>query len=256
MFQSIIDFMANIFNYFYIFMRDSMGISDKGLAYVLAIIAFTLVIRLLILPFNIKAAKSTQGMQRIQPEVKKLQEKYKDDPQQLNAETMKLYKEKNVSMVGGCLPSLLPLPILMALYWVFMGIKGIDGSSFLWIKDLAAPDKLFILPVLAALSTYVPSYLMSKSTPSQPGGMNMGTMNLMMAGMMGFMSLNFKSILVLYWIVGNLIQGIQTYFLNYKPAMKEINSRKNKEVIIESEKFVMAVEEPKNLASKKKKKNK
>lgn len=254
MFQSIIDFMADIFNYFYIFMHDSMGISDKGLAYVLAILAFTVVIRVLILPFNIKAAKSTRGMQQIQPEVKKLQEKYKDDPQKLNAETMKLYKEKNVSMTGGCLPSLLPLPILMALYWVFMGITGIDGASFLWIKDLGAPDKIFVLPVLAALSTYLPSYLMAKATPSQPGGMNMGTMNIMMAGMMGFMSLNFKSILVLYWIMGNVIQGIQTYFLNYKPAMKEINSRK--EIQVESEKFVMAVEEPKNLASKKRKKNK
>jgi YidC/Oxa1 family membrane protein insertase len=256
MFQSIIDFMADIFNYFYIFIHDSIGISDKGLAYVLAIFAFTVVIRVLILPFNIKAAKSTQGMQKIQPEVKKLQEKYKDDPQKLNAETMKLYKEKNVSVTGGCLPSLLPLPILMALYWVFMGIKGIDGSSFLWIKDLAAPDTLFILPVIAALSTYVPSYLMAKATPSQPNGMNMGTMNLMMAGMMGFMSLKFKSISVLYWIIGNLIQGIQTYFLNYKPAMKEINSTKEKEVQAGEEKFVMAVEEPKNLASKKRKKNK
>lgn len=256
MFQSIINFMADIFNYFYIFMRDSIGISDKGLAYVLAIFAFTVVIRVLILPFNIKAAKSTRGMQKIQPEVKKLQEKYKDDPQKLNAETMKLYKEKNVSMMGGCLPSLLPLPILMALYWVFMGITGIDGASFLWIKDLGAPDKIFILPVLAALSTYVPSYLMSKATPAQPGGMNMGTMNLVMAGMMGFMSFNFKSILVLYWIIGNLIQGIQTYFLNYRPAMQEINLRNEKEVQVESEKFVMAVEEPKNLASRKKKKNK
>ena len=103
MFQSIINFMADIFNYFYIFMRDSMGISDVGLAYVLAIFAFTVVIRLLILPFNIKAAKSTRGMQKIQPEVKKLQEKYKDDKEKLSAETMKLYKEKNVSMTGGCL---------------------------------------------------------------------------------------------------------------------------------------------------------
>ena len=256
MFQSIIDFMADIFNYFYIFMRDSMGISDKGLAYVLAIFAFTVVIRLLILPFNIKAAKSTQGMQKIQPEVKKLQEKYKDDPQKLNAETMKLYKEKNVSVTGGCLPSLLPLPILMALYWVFMGIQDVNGASFLWIQDLFSPDKFYILPILAALSTYLPSYLMTKSTPAQPGGMNMGTMNLMMAGMMGFMSLNFKSILVLYWIIGNLIQGIQTYFLNYKPAMKEINSTKEKEVQAGEEKFTMAVEEPKNLASKKRKKNK
>jgi len=86
--------------------------------------------------------------------------------------------------------------------------------------------------------------------------MNMGTMNLTMAGMMGFMSFNFKSILVLYWIMGNLIQTIQTYFLNYRPAMREIDSRKEKESQLESEKFVMAVEEPKNLASTKKKKNK
>ena len=253
MFESIIKFMADIFNYFYVFMRDSMGISDIGLAYVLAIAAFTVAIRLLILPLNIKAAKSTRGMQKIQPEVKKLQEKYKDDKEKLSTETMKLYKEKNVSMTGGCLPSLLPLPILMALYYVFMRIQGIEGASFLWIKDLFAPDSYHILPILAALSTYVPSYLMTKATPSQPGGMNMGSMNLMMAGMMGFMSLNFKSILVLYWIMGNLIQTIQTYFLNYRPAMREIDSRKEKETQLESEKFVMAVEEPKNLASKKKK---
>ena len=256
MFESIIKFMADIFNSFYIFMRDSMGISDIGLAYVLAIAAFTVTIRLLILPLNIKAAKSTRGMQKIQPEVKKLQEKYKDDKEKLSTETMKLYKEKNVSMTGGCLPSLLPLPILMALYYVFMRIQGIEGASFLWIKDLFAPDSYHILPILAALSTYVPSYLMTKATPSQPGGMNMGSMNLMMAGMMGFMSWNFKSILVLYWIIGNLIQTVQTYFLNYKPAINEIDSRKEKEIQVESEKFVMAVEEPKNLASKKRKKNK
>ena len=256
MFESIIKFMADIFNSFYIFMRDSMGISDIGLAYVLAIAAFTVAIRLLILPLNIKAAKSTRGMQKIQPEVKKLQEKYKDDKEKLSTETMKLYKEKNVSMTGGCLPSLLPLPILMALYYVFMRIQGIEGASFLWIKDLFAPDSYHILPILAALSTYVPSYLMTKATPSQPGGMNMGSMNLMMAGMMGFMSWNFKSILVLYWIIGNLIQTVQTYFLNYTPAINEIDSRKEKEIQVESEKFVMAVEEPKNLASKKRKKNK
>ena len=254
MFESIIKFMADIFNYFYIFMRDSIGISDIGLGYVLAIFAFTVAIRLLILPLNIKAAKSTRGMQKIQPEVKKLQEKYKDDKEKLSTETMKLYKEKNVSMTGGCLPSLLPLPILMALYYVFMRIQGIDGASFLWIKDLFAPDAYHILPILAALSTYIPSYLMTKATPAQPGGMNMGSMNLMMAGMMGFMSWNFKSILVLYWIIGNLIQTVQTYFLNYKPAIKEIDSRKEKEDQVESEKFVMAVEEPKNLASKKRKK--
>ena len=235
-----------------------MGVTDVGLSYVLAILTFTVVIRLLILPFNIKAAKSTRGMQKIQPEVKKIQEKYKNNPQKMNEEVMKLYKDNNVSMAGGCLPSLLPLPILMALYWVFMGINLPDGqiASFLWIKDLFAPDPYYILAIIAALSTYLPSYLMTKATPQQPGGMNMGSMNLMMAGMMGFMSLNFKAILVLYWIMGNLIQAVQTYFLNYRPAIREREIEEAAEKKDETKKFVMEVEEPKNLASKKKKKKK
>lgn len=255
MFNKIIDFMANIFNYLHAFIVD-MGVSDVGLSYVLAILVFTLIIRILILPFNIKAAKSTQGMQKIQPELKKIQAKYKDNPEKLNSEMMKLYKDNNVSLTGGCLPSLLPLPILMALYYVFFRIDGMNGQSFLWIKDLGAPDRFFILPILAALSTYLPSYLMSKATPQQEGGMNMGTMNLVMAGMMGFMSFNFKSILVLYWIIGNVIQGIQTYFLNYRPAMKEMRSREENDQALEKEKFVMSVDGPKNLASTKKKKKK
>lgn len=255
MFQKIIDFMANIFNYLHAFIAD-MGVSDVGLSYVLAIFVSTLIIRLLILPFNIKAAKSTRGMQKIQPELKKIQAKYKDNPEKLNSEMMKLYKDNNVSLTGGCLPTLLPLPILMALYYVFFRIDGINGASFLWIKDLGAPDQYYILPILAALSTYVPSYLMSKATPQPENGMNMSTMNLVMAGMMGFMSLNFKSILVIYWIMGNLIQGIQTYFLNYRPAMNEIKMREEKEAQIKEDKFVMNVEGPKNLASQKKKKKK
>lgn len=253
MLQPIVDFMKTIFYSLHDFIVG-IGVSDVGLSYVLAIFLFTLIIRILILPFNIKAAKSTRGMQKIQPELKKIQEKYKDDREKLSVETMKLYKENNVSMAGGCVPSLLPLPILMALYWVFYGITGINDASFLWIKDLFAPDPWHILAILAALSTYLPSYLMTKATPSQPNGMNMGTMNLAMAGMMGFMAWNFKSILVLYWIIGNIIQGIQTYFLNYRPAMKEINEQKENETKAESEKFVMAVEEPKNSASKKRKK--
>lgn len=259
MFQAIVDFMRNIFEYFHAVIVD-MGVTDVGLSYVLAIFVFTLIVRILILPFNIKAAKSTRGMQKIQPEIKKVQEKYKNNPEKMNQEVMKLYKENNVSMAGGCLPTLLPLPILMALYWVFMGISLPNGevASFLWIKDVFAPDRYYILPVLAALSTYLPSYLMTKSTPQQENGMNMGSMNLVMAGMMGFMAVNFKSILVLYWIIGNIIQMIQTYFLNYRPAMKEAAILEAQKSGIEQkkEKFIMDVEEPKNSASKKKKKKK
>ncbi len=257
MFQKIVDALAYVFNELYEIVHTQLGITDKGTSYVLAIFIFTLIVRLLILPLNIKSAKSTQGMQKIQPEVKKLQEKYKNDPQKMNEEVMKLYKENNVSLAGGCLPSLIPLPILMALYWVFMGIKGLDNVPFLWLKNLGGPDQYYILPVLAALSTYLPSYLMSKASPSPAeGGMNMGSMNLMMAGMMGFMSLKFKSILVLYWIMGNCIQTIQTYFLNYRPAMKQKKESIAAEANKNNNSFSMNVEGPKNLASTKKKKKK
>lgn len=235
----------------------SLGVSG-GASYVLAITILTVIIRLCLLPFNIKSAKSTRKMQEIQPEVKKLQEKYKNDPQKAQMEMMNLYKEKNVSMTGGCLPALLPLPILMALYGVFYNMPEINELSFLWIKDLGQPDKLFILPILAAITTYIPSYLMAKATPSN-GGPNMSGMNIGMSLMMAIMSLNFPSILVIYWVVGGIIQIANTYFINYRPALKQSSEIKASEEVIEAArapKFVMPNYEETNKASKKKKKKK
>ena len=163
-------------------------------------------------------------------------------------------KENNVSMFGGCLPALLPLPILFALYYVFRNIQPTDGAdlSFLFINNVfAMPTSMFnvtsiILGILAALSTYIPSLLLSKSmsTNSEDSPMNMGTMNIVMAGMMGFMALQFQPILVIYWIIGGLIQLVQTYFINYLPAKKKADEKAK----LEAEKKVYA---PK---SKKKKK--
>lgn len=254
-FAPITGFLTKLFEMFHGFILG-VGI-EGGASYVLAIALLTILIRLCLLPFNIKSARSTQKMQEVQPEAKKLQEKYKGDPQKANMETMKLYKEKNVSMTGGCLPALLPLPILMALYYVFYDMPAINGQSFLWISDLGDPDKLFILPVLAALTTYLPSYLMTKATPQQEGGMNMAPMNIGMSLMMAVMSLNFKSILVLYWVMGGIIQIITTYFINYKPAMEKkkiIQQEESEREAARTPKFVMADYEESNKASKKKKK--
>lgn len=252
--------ITNVFREIFLWLHDfvvGLGISG-GLAYVIAITILTVVIRACLLPFNIKSANSMRGMQEIQPEVKKLQEKYKGDPQRANAELMKLYKERNVSMTGGCLPALLPLPILMALYYAFYNINITD--SFLWINSLGESDQLHILPIFAALSTYLPSYLMSKATPNNgEGAMNMGPMNIGMSLMMGFMAFNFKSILVIYWVLGGVIQLATTYFINYKPAM----AKKNEVMEAEAEKeatrapkFVMPDYEDANKSSKKKKKKK
>lgn len=256
-FAPITEFFTVIFDSILNFVKG-IGVTDQGMQYVLAITILTVAIRVCLLPFNIKSAKSTQGMQAIQPEVKKIQEKYKNDPQKANAEIMKIYKENNVSMTGGCLPSLLPLPILMALYYVFYNMS-VEGS-FLWIKDLNAPDQLFILPVLAAVTTFLPSYLMTKSNPSpSEGGMNMNGMTIAMSLMMGFMAINFKSILVIYWVLGGIIQLATTYFINYRPTMK----KKQEVMAVEAEKeaarapkFVMPNYEEINSASKKKKKKK
>ena len=255
LFQPITNFFVVIFEWLYNFVVGLGVPADSGTAYVLAITILTVIIRGCLLPFNIKSAKSNRAMQEIQPEVKKLQEKYKNDPQKANAELMKLYKERNVSMTGGCLPALLPLPILMALYYAFYNMD--ISVSFLWIKDLGAPDRFFILPVLAALSTYLPSYLMTKATPNNgEGSMNMAPMNIGMSLMMGFMALNFKSILVIYWVLGGLIQLVTTYFINYRPAMekkKEVLEQQAAKEAARAPKFVMPDYDNNNKKKKKKK---
>ena len=242
MWNAIVDVMTKMFNALHNLIV-ALGVPEhsEGVSYVLAIILFTVIIRLLILPFNIKATRSNAKMQEIQPEMKKLQAKYANDPQKLQLETSKLMKENNVSMFGGCLPTLLPLPILFALYGVFRTITATPGAdtSFLFIPDIFTVQNgiiSIILAILSALSTYIPSLLLSKSMPQQEGGMNMGTMNIVMSGMMGFMSLQFQPILVIYWITGGVIQLIQTYFLNYLPAMKKRKIEEEKQAQAKIEK--------------------
>lgn len=223
--QPITNFLTVIFEWMHGIILNLFNLEPSGVSYILTIALFTIIIRLLILPLTIKANKSNARMQEIQPELNAIQKKYANDPQKMQAEYSKCMKDNNVSMLGGCLPTLLPLPILFALYYVFMNIdsSAVTNPSFLWIPNVFEKDRLFILPVLAFLSTYLPSLLLTKSMPKNENSpqMNMGSMNIMMAGMMGVMAINFSSLLVIYWIIGGTIQLVQTYFLNYLPAMKK-----------------------------------
>ncbi len=251
--QPITNFLTIIFEGMHNVILNLFNLEPSGVSYILTIALFTLIIRLLILPLNIKANRSNARMQEIQPELTAIQKKYANDPQKMQAEYSKCMKDNNVSMFGGCLPTLLPLPILFALYYVFLNIdkSTVVHPSFLWIPDVFDKDPIFILPVLAFLSTYVPSLLLTKSMPKNENGgsqMNMGSMNLMMAGMMGVMAINFNAILVIYWIIGGVIQLIQTYFLNYLPAMK-------KKAAKEEEAKYKVIENAKKATPKTKKKN-
>jgi len=182
-------------------------ITNPNYSYGLAIILVTIVIKFILLPLNIKSMRSTIRMSKIQPEVEKVQKKYKNDPQRAQQELMKLYKEKGVSPLGGCLPMLIQWPVLLALYYVFNNIQGISGVTFLWIRDLAKPD--IILAVLAGATQYYAGLIMSPGKDSKQAKTT-NTMNLSTSLMMIFISWKLKSALTLYWVISNLIQVGQT----------------------------------------------
>lgn len=220
--DSLTKVLTNLFEGFHTWVIGLFGLEPSGATYVLAIAIFTIAIRLIILPLNLKSTRSNARMQEIQPELNAIQKKYANDPKKMQEEYNKCMKENNVSMLGGCLPSLIPLPVLFALYAVFMNISpdSVSNPGFLWIPNVFEADPLRILAVLAFLTTYLPTLLLTKTTPKTENGPNMGTMNLVMAGMMGFMAFNFKALLVIYWVIGGIIQLIQTYFVNYLPYKK------------------------------------
>jgi YidC/Oxa1 family membrane protein insertase len=181
---------------------------NPNYSYGIAIILFTIIIRVLLLPLNIKQTRSQAKMQEIQPEIKKLQEKYKNDPQKSQQEMMKLYKEHGANPMSGCLPLIIQMPVLFAMFYAFNHLP-LDGVKFLWLPDLAQKDPLYILPILSTVTTYFSS-LMITPKGDNPQAKQTSTMNTGMAIFMGFMSLSFKSALVMYWVINNLLQMAQT----------------------------------------------
>lgn len=181
----------------------------------IGIILFTLIIRVLLLPLMHYQTKQTRKMQDIQPELKKLQQQYSSrDPEtqrQLQEETQRLYAEYDVNPMAGCLPLLIQMPILMALWQALARVQSLTNGHFLWM-DLSQPDPYFILPILAAVFTYISSKLASMSQIES--NMSMTIMNIAMPVMILFMGINLASGLSLYWVVSNAFQVGQTLLLN------------------------------------------
>lgn len=189
-------------------------IPNKNYSYGLAIIILTIIIKALLLPFSVKQIKSSVLMSALQPQLKKLQTKYKSDPQKMQAETMKLYKEKNVNPFGGCILMLIQYPILIALYYVFYSLN-IKGAGFLWITDLAQKASFkdwttWILPVLSGATTYLSGVLTMPPSSDPAQQKQTTTMNAGMSIFFLWMSWNFSAALVLYWTISNLFQMIQS----------------------------------------------
>ncbi len=191
--------------------------------YGVCIILLTILIKLLFWPLAHKSAQSMKTMQKLQPKLQKLKEKYGDDKERLNKELMQLYKTYKVNPMSGCLPMLLQIPVFFALYKVLLQAIELRHAPFmLWINDLSAPDRLMIpgieipmvggLPVLTLLMG-ASMYLQQKMSPSSLDPTQAKMMQLLPV-VFTFMFINFPSGLVLYWLVNNILSIVQQYYVN------------------------------------------
>jgi YidC/Oxa1 family membrane protein insertase len=168
------------------------------------LVIFGVGIRLLLWPLNQSAMRSSLRMQRIQPELQALQAKYKANPEKMQAEYMKLLKDNGMtpfSQFTGCLPMLIPMPVLFALFFVFQNTIEFRGVSFLWLADISQKDPYYILPVAMGLSMFLLSWIGLRNSPPNPQAKMFG---YMMPAMMTVFFLNFPAGLNLYYAVQNL----------------------------------------------------
>ncbi len=179
--------------------------------YGLAIIMLTVIIKRLFWPLTHKSMKSMKEMQKVQPEMKKLREQYKDNKEELNRRVMELYRTHKVNPLGGCLPILLQIPVFFALYRVLLDSIELRHASFIsfWINDLSTKDPTYVSPLLMGASMF----LQQKMTPTAADPAQ-AKMMLFMPIVFTFMFLNFPSGLVIYWLVNNVLSIVQQSYLN------------------------------------------
>ena len=204
LFAPIENILSTILGVLYSF-TEKLGFGSYGLA----IILLTIIIKMLLYPLTKKQIKSMKAMQELQPQLKKIQEKYKDNPQVLQQKLAKLYQDTGVNPLAGCLPLLIQMPILMAMYYALFNFDygGIE-PSFLWLPSLSETDPCYILPILSAATTYL---MQKMSTVEQNQQTKM--LGVIMPLFIGFISLNFPAGLVLYWVTMNVVQIIQQWWI-------------------------------------------
>jgi YidC/Oxa1 family membrane protein insertase len=186
-------------------------------SYGLAIIITTIIVRLVLMPLMAKQVKSSRAMQELQPKIKELQSKYSSKDQntqkKLQEEQMKLFQQNHVNPLAGCLPILIQMPILFAFYQAIMRTEEIKTQSFLWFQ-LGVHDPFYILPVIAAVTTF----LQQKIMMGRMGNNNpqMAMMIYVFPIMIAIPAFYFPSALALYWVVGNIFMIFQTYIIYEK----------------------------------------
>lgn len=242
----MLDIIVNPFITVLLFLYDILG----GQV-VLAIVVFTILVRLATYPLTLKQQRSSKAMQELQPELKKLQEKYKGEREKMSQAQMQLYREYGVNPLAGCLPLLIQFPVLIGLYRAIVAtlaatpLQLLDLSGRVWVPELsnlvpldnkflwlnlAVPDPLYILPVLVVVTTWLQQKLIMPSTPTPAGekpdqaAAMTRQMTTIMPLMFGIFALSFASGLSIYFIASNLI-GIAQYAMMGKVDFKRFIGR-------------------------------
>ncbi len=212
--DAIMDF-SGVFGFFSkLLLRSMNGLHDLGLNYGLTIIGITVIIKFLFWPLTIASTKSQKRMQALQPQLKAIAEKYKDDATKSNQKTMEFYKQHKINPLGSCLPTLLQLPVFFGFYYMLRGAIELRGAHFLWAFDLSQPDTVALLggfpinplPLIMGATQLWQSHMMPPSPGMDPGQQKlMRYMPLMMIALFYRMSAG----LTLYWTVQNLLSILQ-----------------------------------------------
>ena len=181
-----------------------------------AIIIFTIIVRLILYPLSAIQIKSTTKMQKIQPEMDALRKKYPGSDTEsrtlLSQETNKLYKEAGVNPYAGCLPLIVQMPVMLALYGAIAQTPQLMTGHFMWM-DLGKPDPYFIMPILSMILTFASTYISQLSMPKESQTLSSKIMTYGMSIMVGVMGIYFQSAIVVYWVISNLFQVVQTFIL-------------------------------------------
>ncbi len=227
MWQAFVSWFSDVIQYMY-GITVSIGFPNYGLA----IILMTIVIKIILFPLTQKQMKSMRAMQAVQPKMKIIQERYKDDPQVMQTKVMELYKQHGVNPFGGCLPLLIQMPIFIAFYRslfgfefkeaahaAFLGISNIGESVWTLTISEGAFWTLYI-PVLAGLTTYLQQKISTVDTkdPTQR------TMLYMMPLFMAWIAATMPAGLPIYWIVFNILGIMQQLYVNKTQSLVKINS--------------------------------
>jgi len=197
----------------------TFGIIGKGIFYLLrlfykltknygvAIILISILIKIVLFPLSRKGIKSMQDMQRLQPQIEMLRQRFKHDQEAFTRETMELYKRMKINPMGGCLPILFQIPVFFALFVVLQNSIELRQAPFvLWIKDLSVADPYFVLPILMGITTFLQQKMAPSSSQTQG-------MNYFMSIFLTFIFLTFPAGLVLYWLVNNILSIGEQYLI-------------------------------------------